>query len=101
MLIRLDEKLDKLDEKLDGKVDSTFFERLWEKLEQRVTDLQIKLAALDEQVRIQDKVNQALSKKAQTLAAESASNFTRKEKVVGVLIACGALAVQLYVQFGG
>jgi predicted RNase H-like nuclease (RuvC/YqgF family) len=101
MLIRLDEKLDKMDEKLDSKVDGSFFERMWEKLEQRVTELQIKHAALDEQVRVQDKVNQALSKKARQISEESASNFTRREKILGVLFGAVALAVQLYVQLGG
>lgn len=97
MLLRLDEKLDKLDEKLDRKVDLAHFERQQEKVERRVVELEIKLGGLDDQVRIQDKVNAALTKKAQEIATESASNFTRKEKILMALIAIAALLLQAYV----
>ncbi len=59
------------------------------------------LKDLAEQVRIQDKVNDALRQKAKEVEAKSAVNFTRGEKVIATGLTLIALAIQLYVVTGG
>jgi len=59
------------------------------------------LKELQEQLRIQEKVNEALRIKAKETAEQSASNFTRGEKVIATLLTLIALGIQLYVVTGG
>ncbi len=97
MLTSMDLKIDRIDEKLDHKVDRGEFDRIYTS----VSDLSTKLVGLESQVRTQDQINAALAAKARETAEQSATNFTRGEKVIATLLTLVALAIQLYVVTGG
>ncbi len=97
MLTSLDTKIDRIDEKLDHKVDRGEFDRIYSS----VADLSSKLVNLESQVKTQDQINAALAQKAKETSEQSATNFTRGEKVVATLLTLIALGIQLYVVTGG
>ncbi len=79
---------------LDGKIDTIILTLSGKADVSDLVEVERRVAKLESKVILQAEVNEALK-------SSNAENFTRREKVLGVLIACGALAVQLYVQFGG
>lgn len=75
--------------KLDGKVD-TIILSLGSKAEKSdVEALAKRVVDLEGKVSLQSEVNKALR-------SESAANFTRREKIIGLLLALLAIAAQIY-----
>jgi len=97
MLTTLDAKIDRIDEKLDRKIDRDEFDRIYGS----VSALTTRLGVLEAQVRTQDQINAALAQKAKETAEQSASNFTRGEKVIATALTMLALGIQVYVVTGG
>lgn len=102
MLENLGKKIDRIDAKLDSKVDVAAFERIQHRVESAadraaVLALEIKVNDLIHKVETQDRINEAVRVKSEETAKTSATNFTRKEKIVTVFVALAALALQLYI----
>ena len=80
--------------KQDGKLDTILLTLTSKADREEMAGVERRVTALEVQSVTQEKVNSALR-------TENASNFTRREKVIGSLLALMALLVQVYVQFGG
>ena len=80
--------------KLDGKVD-TIILALGSKADKaELAEVERRVLALEKQTETQVRVNEALQ-------VNSAANFTRREKFIGVALALLAVGFQIYAQFGG
>jgi hypothetical protein len=66
-----------------------------------VTEHERNLKSLQDQVKIQDKVNEALRARAKEVQETSASNFTRGEKLIATALGVAALAIQVLAITGG
>jgi len=73
----------------------------FEALRMAVTAHQVELKALEDQVKIQDKVNDALRERAKELKDNTTANFTRGEKVIAAFLGVAALALQVIAITGG
>lgn len=96
MLERIDRKIDRIESRMDEKADASEILSLRTNihaLRGHVSALELGLHALRAQVETQDKVNSALEHK-------SASNFTRGEKMIALLLAAVAIGIQVYVVWG-
>ena len=80
--------------KQDGKLDTILLTLTSKADREEMAGVERRVTALEVQSVTQERVNKALS-------TENASNFTRREKAIGSLLALLALLVQVYVQFGG
>jgi hypothetical protein len=89
LLGKMDVKLDTALSKLDGKADG-----------RDLVALELRFNELKTQVDLQNKVNEAIRVKAEETAKTSASNFTRREKLLLGAITVAAFFVKLYVVFG-
>ncbi len=104
-MTRLEAKIDAIDKKLDKKVDNSVFEKVQLRVDAAadraaVAALEVKLNSLAVQIDLQDKVNEALSLKSRELSEKTASNFSRGEKVVALLLNIVAILVTIYLTKG-
>lgn len=66
------------------------------KMQVHLSDVQKAVTDLADQIRVQDKVNEALRAKSKEIAESTASNFTRREKALAAVMGACALAIQLW-----
>lgn len=101
MLAILEAKIDRLDAKLDRKADAADLDQIRTRVESAadravVHALDAKVGALETRIELQDRVNEAIAKKARELQVLSAANFTRREKMLAAAISLAALFVAGY-----
>jgi len=75
--------------------------REFEQLRAAVQAHQVDLKSLTDQVKIQDKVNEALRNRAKELQENTTANFTRGEKVIAAFLGIAALGIQIFAITGG
>ncbi len=80
--------------KLDGKIDVIILTLSGKADKGDLVEVERRVSSLEREVVLQEKVNEALRK-------ENGQTWSVREKVLGALLAFGALAIQLYAQFGG
>ncbi len=74
--------------------------RLTRYTDNHIDVLKASLMALENQIQIQDRINEALAVKAKETQEKSASNFTKGEKIFAAVMGMIALAIQFYVVGG-